>query len=91
MENCINCSSCTFLTLEEQILLYDVKFWMEGVIQLSLAVIGVTTNLVSIYVLSRKELLNTFNQLLIALAIFDVLYLVIAFLDSLGKQYKTKI
>ena len=51
----------------------------------SLAVIGVTTNLVSIYVLSRKELVNTFNQLLIALAIFDILYLVIAFLDSLGK------
>ena len=85
MANCTNCSSCTFLTLPEQLLLYDVKYWMEGVTQLSLAGIGVTTNLVSIYVLSRQELVNTFNQLLIALAIFDILYLIIAFLDSLGK------
>ena len=30
--------------------------------QISFAVLGVTTNLVSIYVLSRKELINTFNQ-----------------------------
>ena len=87
LENCTNCSSCTFLTLPEQLLLYDVKYWMEGVTQLSLACIGVTTNLVSIYVLSRQELVNTFNQLLIALAIFDILYLIIAFLDSLGKLY----
>ena len=104
MENCSSCSSCRFLTMEEKILLYDVKFWMEGVIQvlylicqciqiippttffqLSLAVIGVITNAVSIYVLSRKELINTFNQLLITLAFFDILYLVIMFLDSLGK------
>ena len=30
--------------------------------KISFAVLGVTTNLVSIYVLSRKELINTFNQ-----------------------------
>jgi len=85
--NCSNCSSCTFLTLEEQIFLWDVKFWTEGVVQLSLAVIGVITNLVSIYVLSRKELSNTFNQLLITLAIFDILYLLIMFLDSIGQVF----
>ena len=54
------------------------------ILQLSFAVIGVITNLVSIYVLSRKELVNTFNQLLITLALFDVLYLTIMFLDSIG-------
>ena len=62
-----------------------LDYTMYNFFQLSLAVIGVITNLVSIYVLSRKELINTFNQLLITLAIFDVLYLVIMFLDSLGK------
>ena len=74
-------TECTFLTIEEQILLGNAKFWLEGVIQvtinidefhvltstfaplqLSFAVLGVITNLVSIYVLSRKELVNTFNQ-----------------------------
>jgi len=55
-------SNCTFLTMEEKILLFKAKFWLEGVVQLSFAVLGVTTNLVSIYVLSRRELSNTFNQ-----------------------------
>ena len=74
-------TECTFLSYEEQRFLGDAKFWLEGVIQvtifrsvkyvltstfsrlqLSFAVLGVITNLVSIYVLSRKELVNTFNQ-----------------------------
>ena len=48
--------------------------------------LGVITNLISIYVLSRKELRNTFNQLLIILAIFDILYLCLVFIDSIGEQ-----
>jgi len=83
-DSCSNCTSCSRMTMEEQYLIYDAKWWMEGVIQITLAVIGVSTNLVSIYVLSRRELVNTFNQLLIALAIFDVLYLIVMFIDSLG-------
>ena len=51
-----------------------------------LAALGVLTNLISIYVLSRKELRNTFNQLLITLAIFDILYLCLVFIDSIGEQ-----
>ena len=51
-----------------------------------LAVLGVITNLISIYVLSRKELRNTFNQLLIILAIFDIMYLCLVFVDSIGEQ-----
>ena len=54
--------------------------------QVVLAVLGVVTNLISIYVLSRKELRNTFNQLLIILAIFDILYLCLVFIDSIGEQ-----
>ena len=54
--------------------------------QVVLAVLGVVTNLISIYVLSRKELRNTFNQLLIILAIFDILYLFLVFIDSIGEQ-----
>ena len=51
-----------------------------------LAVVGVLTNLISIYVLSRKELRNTFNQLLITLAIFDILYLCLVIIDSIGER-----
>ena len=53
-----------------------------------LAAFGVLTNLVSIYILSRKELTNTFNQLLTALAVFDILYLLLALVDCFG-QCKT--
>ena len=51
---------------------------------MSLVVLGVLTNLVSIYVLSRRELTNTFNHLLIVLAVFDILYLCLAFVDCVG-------
>ena len=71
-----------------QELLWTAKFWLEGVVQCGLSVVGVATNSVSIYVLSRRELSNTFNQLLIALAIFDISYLVFMFLDSIGKRLK---
>ena len=54
--------------------------------QVVLAVLGVVTNLISIYVLSRKELRNTFNQLLIILAIFDILYLCLVIIDSIGER-----
>ena len=69
-----------------QELLWTAKFWLEGVVQCGLSVVGVATNSVSIYVLSRRELSNTFNQLLIALAIFDISYLVFMFLDSICKK-----
>lgn len=79
--------NCTYLSQQEGLLLYSAKFWLEGVTQVILAVLGVITNLISIYVLSRKELRNTFNQLLIILAIFDILYLCLVFIDSIGQVF----
>ena len=52
-------------------------FWLAGVISTTIAIAGFLMNLVLCYVLSLEEMRNVFNSLLIALAIFDNLYLLL--------------
>jgi hypothetical protein len=40
----------------------SINFWMGTVVKLSVASIGITTNLISIPILLNKELTSTFNQ-----------------------------
>ena len=54
----------------------QVSFWLEGVFLVAMALLGVIGNFVSSVILARKEMRNSFNQLLVALAIFDTTYLV---------------
>ena len=68
--------------LFDQSVVREIK---EFCCKMILVVFGVFTNSVSIYILSRKELTNTFNQLLTALAVFDILYLLLAFIDCFGQ------
>ena len=42
----------------------SIAFWIGTVIKLSVASIGITTNLVSIPILLNKEMTNTFNQVI---------------------------
>ena len=52
------------------------RFWTEGVLSSIVAFIGLLGNIVSIWVLSVPELRNSFNRLLMALAITDCLFIV---------------
>ena len=58
-------------------------FWF-GVIKTVIVIIGILMNILFCFILSRKQLRNVFNSLLIALAIFDTLFLI---LESTEKDY----
>ena len=56
-----------------------MQWWCEGVLFTAFGVAGLVANLISIGVLSTKDMRkHSFNQLLIALAIFDILFIIVS-------------
>ncbi len=53
----------------------ECRFWAEGVLSSVIAAFGLLGNIVSIWVLSVPEMRNSFNRLLLALAIIDCLFI----------------
>ena len=50
-------------------------------LQVVVAMVGLTGNMLSIMVLSREKMKNSFNCLLIILALFDTLFIILVTLD----------
>ncbi|TRY77346.1 hypothetical protein TCAL_17433 [Tigriopus californicus] len=63
------------------------SFWVEGVILCVFAVAGIIGNSISAIILSGKNMRNSFNLLLIALAIYDNTYLFGSILESFRKRF----
>ena len=63
-------------------------FWIEGVMHNIIGFTGIIMNIVFCCVLSRKQLRNVFNSLLIALAIFDSLFLMLRIIDTFRTQFE---
>lgn len=79
---------CPIINSATQHNLNQVVFWLEGVAQTGLAILGITFNIIFALILSKKELRNSFNILLIVLSTFDTTYLITAFCESLRKSFK---
>ena len=72
---------------EEKELLEKVSFFIEGVVQTIVAILGIVGNFLASYILcTRKEMRNAFNLLLVVMACFDSLYLFGSILESFRKQ-----
>lgn len=69
-------------------LLDDLSYWIEGVAQTTVALSGIGCNLVASIILSAKDMRNSFNLLLIALAFFDGCYNFGSILESFRKSFK---
>ena len=54
----------------------SVSFWMEGIFQLTIAVIGIVSNLAAIPILCVNAMKSIFNKLLICLLILHTVYLI---------------
>ena len=52
------------------------RFYIEGVALLPVSIVGIVGNMLSMFILSRPEMQNNFNQLLIGLSTFDFIYLI---------------
>ena len=63
-------------------------FWLEGIVLCIIAVPGIFGNALSSYILARKSMRNSFNLLLIALAIIDNTYLFGAILEAFRKRFR---
>ena len=63
-------------------------FFIDGVIMVIIASIGIMMNILFCYVLSRRELSNSFNSLLISLAVIDNFFLIGLILQSFRFPFK---
>ena len=52
----------------------DVSWWIEGVVQIIINIIGIIANFIAIPVLLSRKLTNVFNRTLAILAIFDAIF-----------------
>ena len=67
---------CPDLTESDNHLKKEVAYWLEGVFLVVVAFLGIVGNFLASLILARKEMRNSFNMLLVALAFFDTTYLV---------------
>ena len=78
-------TTCPVATPSEEFALPLISFLLEGILQLMISSFGIFANTASIIILSRKALKNFFNQLLVVLAVYDLVYCVTVLLESLSK------
>ena len=79
---------CPGLSDWEDQLIANLGYYVEGVLILITSIFGIAINLVSsIVILTRHEMRNCFNILLVALAGYDSWYLIGAVLESCRKYF----
>ena len=79
---------CPGITKWESDFIAYLGYYVEGVLILVTSIVGITINLVSsIIILTRSEMRNCFNILLVALAGYDSWYLIGAILESVRKYF----
>ena len=67
---------CPDLSDDDFRLMDSLNYWLEGVFLVVVALLGIIGNFLSSLILARKAMRNSFNILLVALALFDTTYLV---------------
>ena len=80
-----NNSMCPMATADDLTILTLLSFLLEGVLQFIISGLGILGNTASIFLLTRKELSSFFNQLLVVLVMYDLIYLLSMMLGSLIK------
>ena len=65
---------CPEYSETDQKLLAFFSFWVEGVLTTLMAILGIMGNTVVSFIISNKEMRNSFNLLLVSLACFDSTY-----------------
>ena len=77
---------CPNYTEDQMDMLDSVAFWLDGVAKSIMALLGIFSNILAAFVLTRPKMKNSFNLCLVALACIDSLYLFLQFLESLRKR-----
>ena len=64
------------------------QWWMEGVIQIGVACLGLAGNSLAIPVLLSGKLNSIFNKILVFLAVFDNVFIVCSLLEAVRKNFR---
>ena len=78
---CLDWNECCHHIQEE------LSFWLEGVVLVIFSILGLLMNALCSCVLLSKNMRNTFNLLLVALALFDSGYLFGQILEAFRKAF----
>ena len=84
----IECSEWSELDRE---LLMNIDLLLGGYGTIVLASLGVCANMLAIAVFCKKSFKSNFNNLLIALAVFDLLFLVVCITESVRRSFQNSI
>ena len=79
---------CHLASEEEAAVLGRLSAVVEGYLSVSLATAGILANILAIWVFSRRTFKSNFNNLLISLAICDLLFLVICITESVRRTFQ---
>ena len=70
-------------TLTEIEQLTTFSFWVEGIVQCGLGLVGIVSNLVAILVISNSKMKTVFNKLLICLMCIHTLFISVVILNEI--------
>ena len=78
---------CTEITENQLQFITSLSWWIHGVVSSVISVAGMLANLGSCFILTKKDMRNSFNLLLVMLAVYDTCYLLGAILDAILKDF----
>merc|ERR1712123_138300 len=79
---------CPWGTDAEYQLLGNIDLLVGGYGTIGLATLGVCANILAISVFCKKSFKSNFNNLLVALAVFDLLFLVVCITESIRRTFE---
>jgi len=77
-------------TRQELDLLRQINLYLGGHATLIVAIVGIVTNTLAIAVFCRRSFKSNFNNLLIALAVFDLFFLVTMITESIRNNFESR-
>jgi len=83
--------NCSEATDDEYALLGNIDVLVGGYGTIGLATLGVCANILAILVFCKKSFKSNFNNLLIALAVFDLLFLVVCITESVRRTFEDQL
>jgi len=83
--------NCTEATEADYVLLDNIDVLVGGYGTIVLAILGVCANILAILVFCKKSFKSNFNNLLIALAVFDLLFLLVSITESIRRTFEPRV
>jgi len=78
---------CSGASDEEIQLYYSLAWWMDGLVQIIMGLVGLAGNSMAVPILLSKKLNSIFNRILVFLAVFDNIFIFCSILEAIRKHF----